>query len=158
MGHTDTLQIPTFPAESPDYEADFHAWLMEQSRRLRMLRIPGIDSENLAEEIEYLARKDKREILSRLEILLMHLLKWKYQPDLRGKSCRSTVNEQRHAIELVLNDSPSLRQTIPAAIARAYPAAIRKAAFDTDLPASTFPAACEWLPDVVLADGLLPDA
>ena len=158
MGHTDTLQIPTFPAEAPDYEADFHAWLMEQSRRLRMLRIPGIDSENIAEEIESLARQDKREVLSRFAVLLMHLLKWRHQPNRRGKSWRSTIDGQRQAIEVVLRDSPSLRPSLPAVVAEAYTMALRKIELETGLAKSTFPPACEWTSSQVLAEDFLPDA
>ncbi len=158
MGHTDTIQIPTFTTASPEYEADFHAWLMEQANRLRMLRVPGIDGENLAEEVEALARKDKREIRSRLEILLMHLLKWRYQPALRGASWRTTIHEQRHAIELVLEDSPSLRPTLPAAIAKAYPAAVRMAVLETNFAKSVFPATCEWTTADILSEDFLPDA
>ena len=158
MGHTDTIQVPIFTTESPDYETDFYAWLMEQSGRLRMLRVPGIDSENLAEEIESLARGDKRELRSRLEVLLMHLLKWEYQPDLRGASWRSTIGEQRHAIELVLDDSPSLRQAVADTIVKSYPAAVRRAGLETCLPTEAFPATCEWTAVDILDDDFLPDA
>ena len=51
MGKTDSIQIPTFTGEPQDYEVDFFAWSMEQSTRLRLLRIPGLDTENMAEEI-----------------------------------------------------------------------------------------------------------
>ena len=158
MGKTDSIQVPIFTTESPDYEVDFHAWSMEQASRLRLLRIPGIDSENLAEEIESLGRSDKREIVSRCEILLMHLLKWRYQPALRGNSCRGTIMEQRHSIEALLAESPSLRPTLPAVVDRAYSMATRKAALETHLPGRVFPTACEWTPDQVLDQDFLPDA
>ncbi len=157
MGRTDTIQVPISTTESPDYEVDFHAWLMDQSSRLRMLRVPGIDSENLAEEIEALARKDKREIRSRLELLLVHLLKWRYQPELRGTSWRNTIRERRRAIELVLEDSPSLRPTTSAAVAAAYPMAAQGAASETGMAEDAFPPTCEWEAAEVLDRNFLPD-
>ena len=82
MGKVDSIQIPLFEGEGPGYEVDFCAWSDEQSRRLRLLHIPGLDIENIAEEIESLSRRDKREIASRLRVLIVHLLKWRYQFDL----------------------------------------------------------------------------
>ena len=72
MGKVDTIQVPIFTSASPEYEADFHAWLLEQANRLRMLRMPGLDTQNLAEEIESLGRNDKREVVSRFAVLVMH--------------------------------------------------------------------------------------
>ena len=156
MGKTDTLQIPTFAAAAGDYEADFHAWLVEQGSRLRLLRVPGIDTENLAEEIEALGRGEKRELLSRCEVLLLHLLKWHHRSSRRGSSWRTTIGEQRGAIELVLQDSPSLRPTLSEVVGRAYPRAVRKASVETGLPASSFPHTCEWSVHEVLDDAFLP--
>ncbi len=159
MGNTDTIQVPIFTTGSPEYEADFHAWSVEQASRLRLLRVPGLDVANIAEEIESLARRDKRELLGRSAVLLAHLLKWRYQPDRRGTSWRLTILEQRQAIDIVLNDSPtSLRPTLSDVMTQAYTLAVRNAALETELALSAFPAVCEWTPSQILSDAFLPDA
>jgi hypothetical protein len=157
MGKTDSIQVPIFAGEPQDYEADFHAWSMEQSSRLRLLRIPGLDTENMAEEIESLGRSDKRELGSRSEVLLMHLLKWKYQPARCSKSWAVTVLEQRLKIESLLGESPSLRPSMPTILLKSYPLAVKSAVVETDLPVGSFPHVCEWTAEQILSEDFLPD-
>jgi hypothetical protein len=157
MGKTDSIQVPIFTGEPQEYEADFHAWSMEQSSRLRLLRIPGLDTENLAEEIESLARSDRRELGSRFAVLLVHLLKWKHQSSMRSNSWENTIYEQRQQIEVLLKDSPSLRRIVQEFLSDAYPRAIKNTVRETKLPAATFPAVCEWSPEQVLSEDFLPD-
>ena len=133
------------------------SWLNEQAARLRLLRVPGIDSENLAEEIESLARRDRRELASRSRALLMHLLKWEHQAAGRGKSWRSAILEQRQAMDLILADSPSLQSAMPDIVQTAYRQAVAQAVNETNLPKATFPAACEWTAGQVLSPDFLPD-
>lgn len=142
-------------AAAPEYEADFHAWLTDQGRRLRGLRVPGLDSVNLAEEIESLGRSDRREVASRLSVLLAHLLKWQHQPAARSGSWRATILEQRQRIEAVLEDSPSLRATVAPAVPRAYVAACQVAAAETGL---AFPATCPWAAADILSPDFLPSS
>ena len=104
-----------------------------------------------------MGRSDKRELASRAAVLLMHLLKWKYQPARRGKSWKSTVYEQREAIEMLLRESPSLRPTVPDFLTDAYRAAVKKASIETELPSASFPAQCEWTPEQILSEDFLPD-
>ena len=158
MGKVDSIQVPIFEADSPDYESDFYAWLMEQSARLRLLRVPGIDSENLAEEIESLARRDRNEVASRLEILVSHLLKGQIQPACRGTSWKLPIREQRKQLATMLNDSPSLRRKFPDTLLLGYAGAIEAAALETSLAESSFPPECPWTPDQILSPGFLPDA
>ena len=156
MGKVDSIQVPIFEAPSPEYEADFHGWLMEQSARLRLLRVPGIDSENLAEEIEASARRDRNAVASRVIVIVAHLLKWKYQPSHRGVSWRLTLLEQRRSLGVILEDSPSLGRTYPNVIEAKYPAVIKQTVLETDLPAATFPATCEWTPEQILSEDFIP--
>ncbi len=158
MGKTDTIQAPIFADDAPGYEADFYAWLMEQSARLRLLRVPGLDSENLAEEIESLARHDRNEIANRMGMLLAHLLKWRHQPDRQGVSWQLTIREQRRRIRVLLENSPSLRRTVPDVLANEHGHAREQAALETDMPEAAFPSACEWTPDQVLEASFLPEA
>jgi hypothetical protein len=126
------------------YERDFYAWANEQASLLRANQLGQADIENIAEEIESMGRSEKRELVSRLIVLLLHLLKWKYQPALRGASWRSSIRVQRISIESHMQDNPSLKAVLPAAIAEAYRVAKIEAEDQTGLPESTFPAACPW--------------
>ena len=73
-----------------DYEQDFYAWTVEQGRLLRTGELSAIDAVNLAEEIESMGRRDRRELENRLTVLLTHLLKWQMQPDQRSRSWSAT--------------------------------------------------------------------
>jgi hypothetical protein len=95
-----------------DYETDFYLWALEQAELLRQKQFSAIDSENLAEEIEDVARHSKREVAHRLEVLIQHLLKWQYQPKRRGNSWTRTIIEQRHQLEYDLDEMPSLRRLL----------------------------------------------
>jgi predicted DNA-binding ribbon-helix-helix protein len=144
------------------YDRDFFAWSMREADLLHRLargeRVnDALDAANLAEEIESLGRSQKRELSSRLRVLITHLLKWQCQPDRRGEGWIATIREQRHEIEAVLADSPSLRPTVPDAMAASYRRALGDAVFETKLPASAFPESCPWTPYQVLDLDYLPD-
>src|SRR5271155_3459714 len=89
------------------YDEDLYQWTIEQGRALRDRATNALDYDNLAEEIESLGRSDKREIESRLENLLVHLVKWRYQPEWRSPSWEASIDEARRRIERVIKDSPS---------------------------------------------------
>ena len=89
------------------YEQDFHAWAMEQAALLRAGKLDCIDVANLAEEIESMARSERRELVNRLTVVLLHLLKWQYQPALRGNSWRLTIEEQRDSLAEHLRGGPA---------------------------------------------------
>jgi Domain of unknown function DUF29 len=149
----------TIPADAA-YEGDFHAWCEQQAARLRARVRPGandgIDYENIAEEIDGLARSDRRAIKSHVRILLAHLLKWRHQPDKRSESWIDSIFNARTAIADLLEDSPSLVRHARDVIARTYPLASRDAASETKLPRGSFPAACPFSEDQVFAPTFLP--
>jgi len=90
------------------YERDFHAWSIEQARKIRE-GDADIDRENIAEEIESLGRSEQARLRRHFELYLMHRLKWEYQPERRTRSWTLTMNEQhRQAVRLV-EQSPSLK-------------------------------------------------
>src|SRR4051794_23238748 len=71
----------TEPAMSNSlYDRDFYAWAQHQAALLRAGRAADIDSEHLAEEIESLGARERRELRNRVARLVQHLLKWRYQP------------------------------------------------------------------------------
>ena len=123
---------------SVDYEKDFYAWTVEQTRLLRSGELSALDIENIAEEIESMGRRDRREIKSRLIVLLCHLLKWRMQPQMRSPSWSATIREQRRKIDELLGESPSLRPTLPEIPPPAYAEAREDAAAETGLAETAF--------------------
>jgi len=145
------------PRNLADYEEDFYAWTVEQARLLRSGEFSSIDTANIAEEIESLGRSDKREIQSRLTVLLTHLLKWQVQPAMRSNSWSRTIREQRRQVERLLRESPSLRPFVAETLAEAYGDAREDAAEETGLSETEFPIDCPFTPDEVLSRAFLPD-
>ena len=141
---------------APSYEEDFVAWLEDQAGRARRGEVEGLDLENIAEELEGLARSDRREIRSRLTVLLTHLLKCLAQPQKRSSSWLETIAEQRDGIAQLIEDSPSLRAFPAEVLDRAFPAARRKAARQTRLPEREFPERCPFDIEAVLDPRWLP--
>jgi Domain of unknown function DUF29 len=138
------------------YDTDFVRWTEEQAATLRARRFDGLDLENLAEEIESLGKRDRRRLKSRLTILLMHLLKWGFQPEQRSGTWDSTIRTQRADIRQLLDDSPSLRRETPGIITERYETARRNAAAETGLPLTAFPTECPFGVDEILAEEWLP--
>ena len=131
-------------AAGSKYDRDFYGWATEQAELLRKGRLGEADVEHIAEEIESMGRGEKRELVSRLAVLLLHLLKWAYQPALQGKSWRLTIEEQRRQITRHLRDNPSLRASLDEAMADAYGDAVLRAERETDLPRDVFPWGCPY--------------
>jgi len=121
------------------YDQDFYLWTQTIVQHLKENKFNEIDIPNLIEEIESMGKSEKRELKSRLIVLLMHLLKWQYQPEKRSESWRSTVTEQRICIELLLEDSPSLQPLITEIFADCYEKARLKASEETGIKLNFFP-------------------
>jgi len=140
------------------YADDLHAWSLEQAALLRARRTEGLDWDHLAEELEAMAGRDRRELKHRLRVILLHLLKWQAQPARRGASWRKSLRTQRRHIRDLLQDSPSLRPPVPGLVLEAYPDAVKDAVDETGLPIGRFPSDCPYAADDVLAESYLPDA
>jgi hypothetical protein len=138
------------------YDRDFVAWTSETARLLRAGRFDETDIEHVAEEIEDLGKRDKRELHSRLTVLLLYLLKWNWQPNKQSSGWQSTIITQRAELEQLFEDSPSLRRTIGAAVLKVYPAALRAAVVETGLPTATFPRDCPFTAEQILDPNFLP--
>jgi hypothetical protein len=139
------------------YDEDFVAWTEEQARLLRAGEFSQLDIENIAEELESMGRSDKREIESRLEVLLTHLLKWQLQVKMRSPSWSGTIREQRRKIGKLLRASPSLRPLLAQMVPEAYPEARDKASDETGLTETAFPAECPFSPEQILSEDFLPE-
>jgi Domain of unknown function DUF29 len=121
------------------YDADYVAWLEEQVAHLRAGRSHALDVDHVAEELESLMKAERRQLRNRLEVLILHLLKWDHQPEQRSNRWRATVAEQRRRIRDLLLDSPSLRQEVGSICHAVYPGAVQGAAVETLLNETTFP-------------------
>jgi hypothetical protein len=130
--------------ETSLYEIDFYQWTVEQSRLLALGKLDGLDLVNLVEEIESLGKQQRAELENRLAILLGHLLKWELQPELRGKSWRLTIKEQRLQIQKLIRKNPSLKSYLSEAIADGFELALVLVERETPLESKDLPQECVY--------------
>jgi Domain of unknown function DUF29 len=135
------------------YDADLLAWLEQQASLLRAGQLDRLDVIHLIEELEDMGGSQRREIKNRLEILLMHMLKCDASPRRRSRSWESTIVEQRARIADLLEQSPSLRNGMEEVAQKAFAVAVRRAAIETGLKRSAFPAALPYRLAAILEDG-----
>lgn len=140
------------------YDTDIVAWANEQARLLRAGRFDLLDLEHIAEEIEDVGKSERREIVSRMAVLLAHLLKWRYQPERRGNSWRRTVLAQRKELKAELKRTPSLRHIIddPEWGEVIWAKAVAQATEETGL--EDFPDICPWSATEILDPEWWPEA
>ncbi len=134
------------------YESDFYLWTQQQAGLLRQGLIATVDIENIAEEIESMGKSDRRAIGSFLENILMHLLKWQYQPERRGTSWIESIGNGRSTVDRLLEDSPSLTPQLFTMITVEYRRAPKEAARETGLPLTTFPDQCPFTVEQITGD------
>ena len=121
------------------YDQDFLAWTEQQAALVRAGRLDQLDRDNLAEELDTMGRSEWGELENRLEVLLMHMLKWDHQPARRSRSWKDKIREQRNAIRRLLRRSPSLKRDLEGTIADVYPDARGRAIDQTGLSPAAFP-------------------
>jgi Domain of unknown function DUF29 len=139
------------------YLVDFNLWIDQTAQLLREHRWHEIDVPHLIEEVEDLGKSERRGIISQLTRLLMHLLKWQYQPQRRSDSWLDSITDARTQIELVIRDSPSLKNYPAEQLEESYQRARRQAAKQTNIEISLFPANCPYSLELVLDEDWLPD-
>ena len=146
------------------YDDDLDAWAERNAELLRHGRVAEADIAHIAEELETMGRKDRHELVSRLIILLAHLLKWEHQfqqlngrwQEFTGKSWQASIDEQRLRITRQLQLSPSLKPYLVDALAEAYPDAVKLAVRETGLPRAEFPDQCSYTLDQILNEEFYP--
>lgn len=126
------------------YEADFYGWIQQQAALLKGKQFDAVDLANIIEEIESMGRSEYRALESRLSVLLQHLLKWKFQPERRGRSWELSIDEQRIRFDRLLRENPSLKSALNTILTDAYCLAVIKAAKETKLDKKSFPTVCPW--------------
>jgi len=139
------------------YEQDVVAWAREQAALLREGKFSAIDVEHIAEEIEDVGKSEQRELSSRMAVLLAHLLKWQYQPGRRGSSWQRTIREQRRAVGVALQKTPSLRNSLadPDWLTGTWADAVSKAVEETGL--DLFPENLPWSTAQILSTEFYPE-
>lgn len=143
-------------SQSSGYEVDAVVWFDQQAKLLRARKFDQLDIDHLIEELQAMARRDRRELRSRLQVLVTHLLKCAYQPEQKSPGWTGTIRTQRIEIAELLNDSPSLRAHLSEYAQARYPAALQCAAEETGLPATTFPATLAFSPEQLLDEDCIP--
>jgi hypothetical protein len=135
------------------YEVDFAAWAAETAEALREGRFGDLDRENLAEEIEGMARAERKAVRSQLRRLMMHLLKQRLQPERRSKGWEASMVNARAEILDDFEDCPSLKAHLEQSLDRVYRRAVVEALSETGLPEteqSKLPNRCPWTVDQLL--------
>ena len=138
------------------YEQDYYLWLTTTAEILQSNNLSQLDLPNLIEEIQDMARSEKNALESNLCIILMHLLKYKYQAEKRTNSWRYTIREHRRRIRKAFRNSPSLKPYFHQVFAECYEDARKLAADETGLPLKTFPDEAMFTPEETLDPEYLP--
>lgn len=154
-----TAQLPSSPQTSGSqlYEQDFYLWTQTTIELLKQGRLAEIDLENLIEEIAAMGRSEKKALKSNLEAVLLHLLKYKYQPEKRSGSWRASIREHRKRLRESFADSPSLKPYFAEVFSKCYEDARLLAADETELHLTTFPEQSPFTPEQVLDADFLPE-
>ncbi|MCX8000761.1 MAG: DUF29 domain-containing protein, partial [Leptospiraceae bacterium] len=121
------------------YEEDENLWLFENAKLLREGKLDLADIEHIAEFLEDMGRRDFREVLSRLKILIMHLLKWMFQKEKRSNSWEVTIFNQRDELNFDFETSKNLENYAKANFEKIYRKSRQMASKETGLPLSKFP-------------------
>ncbi len=139
------------------YERDETAWLEAMAALVAEGRLAEIDRRNLSEYLSDMAKRDRREVTSRLGVLIAHLLKWRHQPGRRSGSWRETVEVQRQELAELL-ESGTLQNHASEVLGKTYANGVRQAVAETGLAEAVFPSACPFTLEEVLAEPLEGDA
>ncbi len=138
------------------YDNDYYQWLMETAYLLEEGRFSELDIPNLLDEIESMGKSQKRAIESYLKVLILHLLKWKYQSHSRSGSWRGSIYNSRKGIHKRIKESPSLKTYPEIILAECYEIARYNAHIETNLPLETFPETSPFTIEEILDDNFLP--
>lgn len=138
------------------YDTDYYLWIQKTIELLNEEKFREIDIINLIEEIEDMGKSEKKSITSNLRILLMHLLKYKYQPEKRTNSWLFTIREHRKRLKESFKISPSLKRYYDEVFVESYQDARELAADETGLSINTFPELSPFTSEDTLNQDYLP--
>ena len=138
------------------YDKDYYLWLEETIQLLQEGRLTDLDIFNLIEEIKDMGRSEKNALESNLIVLLMHLFKWKYQPEEQSGSWRGSIREHRRRILKAFKNSHSLKRYFEVVFDESYQEARKQAADETGRSLNTFPKNCPFKIEEILDPEYLP--
>ena len=138
------------------YEQDFYSWSLHQTQLLREKKFNQVDWDNVIEEIEDLGRSEYRAVVSAIEQLTLHLLKWQFQPRRRSASWKHSIDKQRIQLERLLEDNPGLKNRRDEMIAKGYKYGRKGAIKETNLSSIVFPETCPYHWNQLLDDQFFP--
>ena len=147
------------------YDQDYSTWAAKTAELLRQGRFSELDLDHLVEELDDMGKSQRHELVSRLRVLIAHLLKWQYQyrqlserwAEYEGKSWRNTLIEERFALGYLLEEYPGLKGKMSEAVTKAYPQAVELAARESERPVKTFPVSCPYTQAQILDPDFYPD-
>jgi Domain of unknown function DUF29 len=140
------------------YETDYLQWIETTVKKLQSQDYANVDWENLIEEIADMGRSERRSLKSNIIVVLVHLLKWQFQPELRSGSWEGSLIEHRRRVNDALIDSPSLKPYLESIFAECYIQAVKQAKAETSLPIETFPNLCPYELPEAIDDDFLPES
>ena len=138
------------------YDTDYLQWIQTTVEKLQNHDYTNVDWENLIEEIADMGRSERRSLKSNLIVILVHLLKWQFQPEKRSGSWEGSIIEHRRRVKEALNDSPSLKSYFESVFAECYAQAVKQAKAETGLSVESFLLVCPYQLSEVTNDEFLP--
>jgi hypothetical protein len=139
------------------YERDETAWLEAMAGLISAGKLDELDYEHLQEYLSDMAQREKREVKSRLVVLIVHMLKWDHEKKQRSRSWRVTIETQRQELLDVL-ESKVLRSHARSVLAKSYRDAVRRVSAETGLPETKFPEQCPYSLDSLLSEDVIADS
>jgi hypothetical protein len=142
---------------NPKHDEDFYGWAVNTAFLLKNHQYDEVDMDSVIEEVLKMGASDKHALTSYLRELLLHLLKWEYQPSQRCKSWQISINKQRDAVLDILEYSPGLKQFLPELQKKSYKRACSEVALQTGIDKNTFPKDCPYSFEQVMDEEFLPE-
>ncbi len=139
-----SIVAPASVRKELEYEKDFSNWANNQAKYLKRGEFEKLDMGNLIEEIADLSKREKQRLISYLEVLLMHMLKVKYQKTKQTGSWDRSIKVASHKVQKTLSENPSLKAKLKDIVDDAYFSARLEAANETELDENIFPEKCPW--------------
>ncbi|WP_334990934.1 DUF29 domain-containing protein [Nostoc sp.] len=138
------------------YDTDYLQWIETTVEKLQSDDYANVDWGNLIEEIADMGRSERRSLKSNLIVILVHLLKWQFQPEKISGSWEGSIIEHRRRVKEALVDSPSLKSYLESVFAECYAQAVKQAKAETGLLVESFPLVCPYQLPEVTDDEFLP--
>jgi Domain of unknown function DUF29 len=150
------MKAISIPNAQTLYKTDYLQWIETTVQNIQRQEYGAVDWENLIEEMEDMGRRERQSLESNFIVLVIHLLKWQFQPQQRSGSWEASILEHRRRVKKALKDSPSLNPYLESVEAECYGEAAKQAKAETGLPLEAFPLDCPYKLIDILKDDFLP--